>query len=423
MRSILNVALNDLRVIFRERASIILNLIVIPLVISFAAGGANSSMGGGGDTAAPDLLIDVIDASGSAESAAFLDVVRSANENVLLCPLDNTADNPCALPDGVTTVDETLAGTRLEEQTSLALILIPEDFSEMLNAGTARVVYRSNEDASAPGYLLSAVETAAQQIGGAVEARTIGLQVADDIEFLTFADDADRAGFGDQVYARAAEIWATNPITVNATAGELELSSAAFNGFSQSFPGIATMYAMFAVFPVMVALIDERRYWTLQRLAMMPIRRSEILGGKLLARFLMGMIQYAIVFAVGLVIGVPLGDQPLATVLIMVSFVFCVTALALMVSTFMKTSQQASGIALFMSLTLAPLGGAWWPLDIVPSWMRTIGHVSPVAWAMDGYSKIIFSSGTLVDVLPMIGVLLAMGAVFFLIGVSRFKFE
>lgn len=423
MRSILNVALNDLRVIFRERASIILNLVIIPLVISFAAGGANSSMGGGGDTAVPDLIIDVIDASASAESAAFLDVVRSANENVLLCPLDNTADNLCVLPEGVTTVDETLAGTRLEDQTSLALILIPQDFSETLNAGTARVVYRSNEDASAPGYLLSAVEAAAQQIGGAVEARTIGLQVADDIEFLTFADEADRAAFGDQVYTRAAEIWATNPITVNATAGELVLESAAFNGFSQSFPGIATMYAMFAVFPVMVALIDERRYWTLQRLAMMPIRRSEILGGKLLARFLMGMIQYAIVFAVGLVIGVPLGNQPLATVLIMVSFVFCVTALALMVSTFVKSSQQASGISLFLSLTLAPLGGSWWPLDIVPSWMRMIGHVSPVAWAMDGYSKIIFSNGTLVDVLPMIGVLLGMGAVFFVIGVSRFKFE
>ncbi len=423
MRAILNIALNDLRVIFRERASIILNLVVIPLVISFAAGGANSSMGGGGEVVAPNLIIDVLDMDGSAESAAFLDVVRSANENVLLCPLDNTTGNPCALPDGVITVDETLAGTRLEDQTSLALILIPEDFSEMLNTGAARVVYRSNEDASAPGYLLSAVEAAAQQIGGAVEARSVGLQVADDIEFLAFEDDADRAAFGDQVYTRAAEIWATNPITVNATAGELELNSAAFNGFSQSFPGIATMYAMFAVFPVMVALIDERRYWTLQRLAMMPIRRSEILGGKLLARFLMGMIQYAIVFAVGLVIGVPLGIQPLATVLIMISFVFCVTALALMVSTFMKTSQQASGIALFMSLTLAPLGGAWWPLDIVPSWMRTIGHVSPVAWAMDGYSKIIFSSGTLVDVLPMVGVLLAMGAVFFMIGVSRFKFE
>jgi len=423
MRSILNVALNDLRVIFRERASIILNLVIIPLVISFAAGGANSSMGSGGDTAVPDLIIDVIDASASAESAAFLDVVRSANENVLLCPLDNTADNLCVLPEGVTTVDETLAGTRLEDQTSLALILIPQDFSETLNAGTARVVYRSNEDASAPGYLLSAVEAAAQQIGGAVEARTIGLQVADDIEFLTFADEADRAAFGDQVYTRAAEIWATNPITVNATAGELVLESAAFNGFSQSFPGIATMYAMFAVFPVMVALIDERRYWTLQRLAMMPIRRSEILGGKLLARFLMGMIQYAIVFAVGLVIGVPLGNQPIATIPIMMAFVICVTSLALLVSTFVKTSQQASGIALFMSLTLAPLGGSWWPLDIVPSWMRAAGHISPVAWAMDGYSKIIFSSGTLIAVVPMIGVLLAMGAVFFMIGVSRFKFE
>ncbi|MCA9910101.1 MAG: ABC transporter permease, partial [Anaerolineae bacterium] len=73
--------------------------------------------------------------------------------------------------------------------------------------------------------------------------------------------------------------------------------------------------------------------------------------------------------------------------------------------------------------TLAPLGGAWWPLEIVPDWMRTIGHISPVAWAMDSYSSLIFHGGGLADVLLPLGVLAALTIVFFLLGVVRFRIE
>jgi ABC-2 type transport system permease protein len=183
------------------------------------------------------------------------------------------------------------------------------------------------------------------------------------------------------------------------------------------------MYAMFAVLPLMTSLIDDKRRRTLQRMVMLPVSRTKILGGKLLARFALGMVQYMIVFGVGFLLGVRYGSDPFALLLIMMSFVLCITALALAFSTLLTTSAQASGISLFLTLTLAPLGGAWWPLDIVPGWMQTIGRISPVSWAMDGYQQLIFFGGSLFDVLPMIGVLLAMGAAFFAFGVLRFRFD
>ena len=54
----------------------------------------------------------------------------------------------------------------------------------------------------------------------------------------------------------------------------------------------------------------------------------------------------------------------------------------------------ANALAVLLSLTLAPLGGAWWPLEIVPAWMQAIGHVSPVAWAMDAYRSLTFYGGS-----------------------------
>src|SRR5690606_17174097 len=153
---------------------------------------------------------------------------------------------------------------------------------------------------------------------------------------------------------RTGELWAEDPVRVNYVLGQVPESEQASGagGFSQSFPGIGTMYVMFMVFPAAAALLQERQSWTLQRLAMMPVTRPQILGGKLLARFVVGMLQYAIMFGFGGLLGVRYGSDPVALVLIMVSFTLCMTALTLALTTVLRTVAQATGITLFITLTL-----------------------------------------------------------------------
>ena len=76
-----------------------------------------------------------------------------------------------------------------------------------------------------------------------------------------------------------------------------------------------------------------------------------------------------------------------------------------------------------MGLTLAPLGGAWWPLEIVPDFMQKVGYISPIAWTMDGFTELLYNNGTLVDILPMTGVLIGMAALFTTFEVWRFRYE
>jgi ABC-2 type transport system permease protein len=177
------------------------------------------------------------------------------------------------------------------------------------------------------------------------------------------------------------------------------------------------------VFGSLFILIRERKNWTLQRLVMMPLTRWQILGGKILMWFVAGMIQFIVVFLIGLALRVNFGDQPLAMLLVMVLFTLCMTALAFAVSTFLKTEQQANSISLLLALTLAPLGGAWWPLDIVPEFMRMIGHLTPVAWTMDAFQMLIFEQGTLLTILPNLAILTGFTVVFFVIAVRRFRYE
>jgi ABC-2 type transport system permease protein len=107
----------------------------------------------------------------------------------------------------------------------------------------------------------------------------------------------------------------------------------------------------------------------------------------------------------------------------MLVFTLAATALGLALATLVRTSEQAGNIALLMAMILAPIGGAWWPMEIVPDVMKTVGHISPTAWAMDAFQEMMFYDGGVIDILPMVGVLLAMAVVFFAFGVWNFEYE
>lgn len=423
MRAILDIALNDLRIILSNRA-VIIDLLILPIVISLATGLANGASLGGAPAERPRDRVDVIDLDNSIISTAFLQTLAADTPALRLCPLDNDDSDACALESAPLT--EARADERLRGSVTRALIVIPAGFGEQVSAGQpAALIYRSNENITTTSYIQEAVNGAAIRVGGAIIALQTADRIAADLPILQFRDDADRAAFLEGVRTRAEALWRTDPISINYTmlSADETPRPATAAGFSQSVPGIASMYVLITVLPAAASFIRERKQWTMQRMAVMPISRRQILGGKLLARFILGLFQYTLLFGFGYLLGVRYGGNVLALALVMITFVLCATALMIMLTGFLKTEQQAAGITLFISLTLAPLGGAWWPLDIVPEWMRIIGHISPIAWAMDAYRSLMYFGGGVAEVMPSLIVLLAMTGVLFTIGVLRFRFD
>ena len=52
-----------------------------------------------------------------------------------------------------------------------------------------------------------------------------------------------------------------------------------------------------------------------------------------------------------------------------------------------------------------------WPLEIVPEAMRTAGHVTPHAWAMDGFVDLIIRGESAAGIVPQLAVLVGIAAV------------
>ena len=412
MRTVFDIAINDLRIFFSNRGNLIW-LVGVPVGMTIILGVAIPSDDG------PSLVpVDLIDHDQGQASELFIQSLRQANPNLLLCPMDNTSDDPCDMNEAET-LGAALSLIRLEESDTLALIEIPDDFTARVSdLEPVAIRFVAVEDLTAPQFIQQAVDSALTQTNGALTASLIGSRLAAQVE----ANAIDDSALAQSLRDRAAEIWSKDLIAVKYQLTQSS-SSGSVGGFGQSIPGIGSMFVLFAVLGGMALMIDDKRQWTMQRLASMPVTRSQLLGGKILGRFTLGMLQYLIIFAIGVIVGQSFGRDPLALILIMLAFALCVTALSFALGSFVKDETQAAGLTNLLGISLAALGGAWWSLEVVPELMRTVGHISPVAWAMDGYTSLIFENGDLGTVYPSILILLGATVVFFVFGVRRFRYD
>jgi ABC-2 type transport system permease protein len=419
MYKILTIALNDLRIFFASRGNLI-GLVILPIVFSLLLGWTF-----GDDDGPTYQRVDLLDLDQSTQSAALIEELRQANQTLLLCPQDNNAADLCRLAGAALT--EALVLDRVRRGRSQALLVIPAGYAQAVTGGTAvQLDFYSTADLTNPSPVQRTVEAVLQRTNTAALATGVAGAVLEAIApaaNIPFFSAQTRQQFSTAVFQQAITTLAAQPPVVRFISTKADLDTRLDNGYNQSVPGMGAMYTMFTVMGGMAVLYRERRQWTLQRLVVLPITRAQLLGGKILTYFTLGVIQYLIVFGVGYFVGVDFGRSLLALLLVIVAFVLCITALTFALAPHVTSEGQAEGIARLLGLTLAPLGGAWWPLEIVPGWMRTLGHLSPVAWVMDALHKLIFYNAGLGDVLLEIGVLVGAAAVLFGVAVRTFKYE
>lgn len=214
----------------------------------------------------------------------------------------------------------------------------------------------------------------------------------------------------------------TNAMSVRLLAENSATADA--EGADQSSPGMMVMFALLFMVSGTNIIIFERQTGTLRRLLVMPMSKANILAGKILGIFSIGVVQMVLLIAAGaLLFGVRWGQSPAALVLMILSFALVSTSMGILLSTLVKTIAEADALASLVVMTISALGGAWWSLDSVPHWMKLLGHALPTAWAMDGFHDIIMRKASVGMVLPEISVLLLFGTVFLIISLKRFRYE
>ena len=196
------------------------------------------------------------------------------------------------------------------------------------------------------------------------------------------------------------------------------------DAFQQNVPGY-TIYGIFWIVSLLAgSVLQEKREGTFRRLLVAPMNRVVMLAGKLLPYYIINLIQLVIMLgASSLLFGMSLGHSPTGLVAVSLAAAAAATGLGVLVSALVRTEAQVGGLTVLLLLTLSALGGCFVPRFIMPAWLKTIGLVTPHAWALDAYQDLLVRGYGLLDVLPKVGVLAAFAGLFFGIGVWRFRFE
>lgn len=154
-----------------------------------------------------------------------------------------------------------------------------------------------------------------------------------------------------------------------------------------------------------LALIETRSLGVSRRMLSTPTSISTILLGESLGRFGVALFQ-GVLIMVGsaLLFGVTWGNL-WGAVSVLLLFCLVGTGASMLFASVLGNVQQAIGVALLLGLGMAAIGGSMAPLEVFPTVMRTIAHVTPHAWGNDAFNKLIGQGATVGDILPQLGVL------------------
>ncbi|HET7786378.1 MAG TPA: ABC transporter permease [Myxococcales bacterium] len=179
-------------------------------------------------------------------------------------------------------------------------------------------------------------------------------------------------------------------------------------------PGlVGVILTMTMVMLTAMAIARERERGTLEQLIVSPLKRGELIVGKIVPYVAMGYVQMTLILLLGRALfGVPfVGSLPL---LYLLAFVFIAAnlALGLFFSTLAQTQQQAMQMSFFFLLPNILLSGFMFPFEAMPRAAQALSQALPLTHFLRIVRGIVLKGAGISDVLPelawMSGILVAL---------------
>jgi len=188
-------------------------------------------------------------------------------------------------------------------------------------------------------------------------------------------------------------------------------------------PGvIGSITLMLVVNLTAFAIVREREIGTLEQVMVTPIRPFELILGKTVPFFLVGLADVALVAVVGtLWFQVPFRGNVLVLLLGVVLFLLSTLGVGLLISTLSSTQQQAFASGFFFLNPAFTLSGFAFPITSMPKAMRIITYVDPLRYFLVILRGTFLKGVGLAVLWPQMLALAALTFVLLLVSVARFR--
>jgi ABC-2 type transport system permease protein len=393
MIRILDIALKDLTQLLRDFKTFMF-LLIMPIIFTFLFGFAFGGFSGGEEDSRLPVGYLSQDEHWVADSLHDLlagsEVIR-LDENRFRSPAD---------------LEKLVADGDLA-----AAVIVPDGYGRaVLKDKTARLIVITDPNTSTWTTVEAELLTLTSRLDGAVRTATIIERL--NVEGMPF----------EYAFEKSLTAWDEPPIAINETTSLAMKKTGNQSALAHTAPGMMLQFAIAGLLTAAQVIVAERKSRTLQRILTTATGRVHIVVGHYLAIFVLIFTQFMILIAFAqLALKVDYLRMPAATLLVALSAALCISALGLLIGILAKSEEQAIIFSLVPMFVFAGLGGAWVPLEVTGPTFQVIGHVSPVAWGMDGFENIVARGLGFNSVLLPAAALIGYAVLFFVLAVGRFR--
>ena len=196
-----------------------------------------------------------------------------------------------------------------------------------------------------------------------------------------------------------------------------------YNPYAHSFSGMGVQFILFMGVNMGIGMLLTRRSGVWDRTLAAPVTLTEVVLARAASAAIIASCLLCAIFVVAvLAFHVRVSSVP-GFLGVAVGFGALTAGFGLLIAAFGKTPEAARGIAMFATLILVMLGGAWVPTFMFPAWVQQLTLVVPTRWAIGGLDAVTWRGLDAAAAAPAIAVLLGFALLFTVAAVWRFRRE
>lgn len=161
-------------------------------------------------------------------------------------------------------------------------------------------------------------------------------------------------------------------------------------------PGIALFGFVMLMFSSAMLLSRDRERALFSRLLTSPLTSNDFTAGYSLPYVPVAVVQAAIIFAIGALVGMEMNGNVALVVLVLLLMAVLYIALGIILGSLLTVAQVSIGYTVVLLLTI--FGGAWFDLSGVGGAFETVGNALPFAHALDAVRAVMIDGAAIGDI-------------------------
>jgi ABC-2 type transport system permease protein len=196
-----------------------------------------------------------------------------------------------------------------------------------------------------------------------------------------------------------------------------------YNPYAHSFSGMGVQFILFMGVNMGIGMLLTRRSGVWDRLLAAPVTLTQVVLARAVSAAIIAFCLLCAIFVVAaLAFHVQVSSVP-GFLAVALGFGALTAGFGLLIAAFGKTPEAARGIAMFATLILVMLGGAWVPSFMFPAWVQQVTLVTPTRWAIAGLDAVTWRGLGAPAAAPAVAVLFGFALLFTGAAVWRFRRE